>query len=50
MEEINDIFLIFDNTSIDRKLKRISSVIPEVNEPPTDSENNQQQPAAENEE
>ena len=43
MEEINDIFLTFDNTSIDRRLKRITSVIPEANEPLTDSENNSSQ-------
>ena len=49
MEEINDIFLTFDNTSIDRRLKRISSVIPEANEPPAESENNQQRSDSENE-
>ncbi len=49
MEEINDIFLTFDNTGIDRRLKKITSVIPEANEPLAESESNGSQVELESE-
>ena len=48
MEEINDIFLTFDNTSINRRLQKITSVIPEASEPLNESENNSSQLESEN--